>query len=449
MVNILLHATCSEDASFGTLDVTDFYLGNDMPSPEFIIIHTSLFSPAVLTQLNITPFIQTDKHGKSFFYCRVDKTMYGFRQAGFHANQQVTALLLAHGYYQLQPCLFTHTIDPIYFALIVDDYGIKYKHISHFHRLVNALSTKYHVKAHPIADTFLGLTIEHDRVARTITTSMPNYVPNMLKRYRPNGVKLASSPSIYIPPTYGSKAPQLPTVDSSKPASAADATELQQIIGSALYYARANDTTILESVTTLSSLQSTPTASVLASQERLLGYLAKNPRHCRVIRPSKMLLQIHSDASYLSLPNSGSKAGGYHTLGDHTPTFRNSAIECISTRIPVNVGSAAEAELAGAHANAQLGVPERMTLKNIGYPQPPTPIFADNECAIGLSLQTVIPKKSKSMDQRFNWIRERMSLLEFTIPWIPSLENYADFFTKSLPVWRHTEMIPLFVCTRP
>jgi hypothetical protein len=50
----------SEDASFGTLDVTDFYLGNDMPSPEFLIIHTSLFPPDVLTRLNITPFIQKE-----------------------------------------------------------------------------------------------------------------------------------------------------------------------------------------------------------------------------------------------------------------------------------------------------------------------------------------------------------------------------------------------------
>ena len=449
VVNILLHATVSEDATFGTLDVTDFYLGNDMPSPEFIIIHTSLFTPAVLTRLGVDPFIQLDKHGKPFFYARCDKTIPGFKQAGFHANQQVTSPLLAHGYYQLQPSLFTHTIDPIYFALCVDDYGIKYSDISHFHRLVNALSTKYHVKAHPIADTFLGLTIVHDRIARTITTSMPNYVANMLKRYRPDGVKLASSPSIYVPPIYGSTDPQLPTIDHSAPASPAAAAELQKVIGSALYYARANDVTILQAVTTLSSLQSKPTASVIASQERLLGYLAKNPSHHRVIRASKMLLTIHSDASYLSLPDSGSKAGGYHTLGDHSPHFINAPIECLSSRIPVKVGSAAEAELAGAYANAQLGVPERDTLKNIGYPQPPTPIFCDNECTIGLTTQTVTPKKSKSMDQRFNWIRERVSLLEFTIPYIPSLQNWADFFTKPLPIWHHLEMVPIFVTSTP
>ena len=32
-VNCLFHATVSEDAFFGTLDLTDFYLGSPMPSP--------------------------------------------------------------------------------------------------------------------------------------------------------------------------------------------------------------------------------------------------------------------------------------------------------------------------------------------------------------------------------------------------------------------------------
>ena len=70
-VNCIFHATVSEDAFFGTLDLTDFYLGSPMPSPEFLIIHTALFSDQLLDDLNITPHVQKDKAGKSFFYARV------------------------------------------------------------------------------------------------------------------------------------------------------------------------------------------------------------------------------------------------------------------------------------------------------------------------------------------------------------------------------------------
>jgi hypothetical protein len=80
------------------------------------------------------------------------------------------------------------------FALVVDDYGVKYTGRIRFDRLVACLSQKYHTTS------FLGMAIAHDRAARTITTSMPNYIPNLLARHRPDGCKLYDSPSIYSPP---------------------------------------------------------------------------------------------------------------------------------------------------------------------------------------------------------------------------------------------------------
>jgi hypothetical protein len=43
--------------------------------------------------------------------------------------------------------------------------------------------------------------------------------------------------------------------------------------------------------------------------------------------------------------------------------------------IPVVVSSAGEAELASAFGNAKIAHDERTILRNLGYPQPPTPIF--------------------------------------------------------------------------
>jgi hypothetical protein len=58
----------SENASFGTVDITDFYLGSPMPSPEFLKLPTSDYHPDLLDELGITPFIQLDRTGKPFFY---------------------------------------------------------------------------------------------------------------------------------------------------------------------------------------------------------------------------------------------------------------------------------------------------------------------------------------------------------------------------------------------
>ena len=66
-VKCILHATVYERSFFGTVDITDFYLGSPMPFPEFLKLYTSNYSPELLDELGITPYIQHDNTGKSFF----------------------------------------------------------------------------------------------------------------------------------------------------------------------------------------------------------------------------------------------------------------------------------------------------------------------------------------------------------------------------------------------
>jgi hypothetical protein len=42
-----------------------------------------------------------------------------------------------------------------------DDFGIKYQNRDDFDNLVQCLSTLYHVKAHPLTTSFVGLHVEH------------------------------------------------------------------------------------------------------------------------------------------------------------------------------------------------------------------------------------------------------------------------------------------------
>jgi hypothetical protein len=124
--------------------------------------------------------------------------------------------------------------------------------------------------------------------------------------HRPQGIRLASSPSIYILPKFGSLTPQMSPEDFSQPTSPAQKLELQEVIGSLMYYyARILDHTLLHAVTYLACFQVAPTLDTMAAMERLLGYCAKYPNATQVIRPSPMLLAVFSDASYLFLQNLG------------------------------------------------------------------------------------------------------------------------------------------------
>jgi hypothetical protein len=162
-----------------------------------------------------------------------------------------------------------------------------------------------------------------------------------------------------------------------------------------------------------------------------------------------MLLKIFSDPSYLNRPNSGSTIGGLHTLSDHDPTTLTASIRGESSRIPVVVASAGEAELASAFGNAKIGHDEWTILRNLGYIQPPTPIFCDNESTIGLAHDAVRKKQSKSTDLRWDWLHYRVAQNMFILPFIRSLLNPTDFFTKALPVHRRNDFAPLFVSYPP
>ena len=156
-----------------------------------------------------------------------------------------------------------------------------------------------------------------------------------------------------------------------------------------------------------------------------------------------MQLQIQSDASYLCRTKARSVLGGLHYLG--TMEQINGPFFCTSKIISCVVTSAAEAELGAAFQNAQKGAQFRNTLIELGYPQEPTPILVDNTVAEGLARGTVNAKRSKSMDVRFFWLRDRVKKGQFIIKHLAGRFNISDFFTKPLPKEKFEQFQPYLV----
>ena len=149
-----------------------------------------------------------------------------------------------------------------------------------------------------------------------------------------------------------------------------------------------------------------------------------------------MRLIVWSDVSYLSESNARSRAGGYHYLsayGDPATAKPNGAVDVISTIILTVVSAASEAETAALFINGQAAMPTRNTLADLGYPQLGTPLITDNTTALGFTKNTVRLKRSKAIDMRYYWIRDRVKLGDYTVTWGPGSENMADYFTKTHP----------------
>ena len=76
------------------------------------------------------------------------------------------------------------------------------------------------------------------------------------------------------------------------------------------------------------------------------------------------------------------------------------------------VASAAEEEVGGLFRSGKTAVPLRITLHELGFTQPPTPIKTDNSAAEGIVTATVRQKRSKAMDVRFYWMKDRVKQKE-------------------------------------
>jgi hypothetical protein len=215
-----------------------------------------------------------------------------------------------------------------------------------------------------------------------------------------------------------------------------------------LYYARAVDPTMLPTTNHIASQQAQPTLAVKEQAVRLLQYAAAYPNNAIVFKKSKMHVILQVDASYLSRSKARSVAGGIAYFGDAAnPTIENGMIHAISSIIDVVVASAGEAEYGSAFIFAQRGVWLRTIAIALGHAQPATPILCDNAFAIGLANDTIKQKRSKSIDMRFHWLRDRIRQGQFTITYLAGTLNLADFFTKTMSCVHHHAFMPRLVLT--
>ena len=195
-------------------------------------------------------------------------------------------------------------------------------------------------------------------------------------------------------------------------------------------------------ITALGSIaaqQSKGTDNTYADTLWLLNYAATHPNAKIRYTASNMILYIHSDAPYLSETQAYSRASGQYLLGDELPYMTtpptnrprlNGPIHSISQIMSNVMGSAAEAEIGAAYINGQESVLIRTLLCKLGHPQPATPIQGDNSTSYGFANDTIKQKRSKAIDMRFYWIRDRTSQGQFLIYWQPSITNLGKYHTK-------------------
>ena len=157
---------------------------------------------------------------------------------------------------------------------------------------------------------------------------------------------------------------------------------------------------------------------------------------------SGMQLDIHSDASYLSVSQDRSRASGVHFLSEGTPNPKNpeyfvptiNGIIIVVCKIMRNImASAVETEYVTIFVNTKTAVPICTTLTEMGWIQVTTAIQVKNSNAVGIATKKFCQKKAKALDMRLYWINDRIEQGKFLVFWIPGPENLGDYHSKHYP----------------
>lgn len=315
---------------------------------------------------------------EGFVFLEIRRGMYGLPQAGRIAQELLEKCLNARGYYQSKytPGLWMHETRSIKFALVVDDFGIKYESKEDAEHLIQSIAPHYEFTVDREGERFIGLTLEWDYENGELHISMPGYVQKALKRFdhqRP--AKPQHQPHPHLPIEYGAKK-QLSTPEDKSPLLDKDKKKfIQEVTGVFLFYARAVDSTMLVALSAIAAEQAAPTENTLRKVNQFLDYAATHPDAAITYKASNMVLAIHSDASYLSEPKARSRAGGHFYLSENGKNPRdNGAVLNVAKVMKAVMSSAAEAELGALFINAKTAVPMRKILEELGHPQPATPV---------------------------------------------------------------------------
>jgi hypothetical protein len=363
--------------------------------------------------------------------------MYGLPKSGILANQLLARRLTIHGYHQTKftPGLWQHVTHPIQFTLVVDDFGVQYVGKEHAQHLIYALEADYIVSKYWTGGLYCGITLKWNYMSKHVDLSMPGYIKDALQKFQhPLPKRPQYAPHNCTVPAYGQCIQYAPLPDAAPPATSEEITRAQAIVGTLLYNARAVDPTLLVPLSALASQVSTATTTTIKAVSHLLDYCSTHPEYTIRYFASDMQLKIHSDASYLSEPKAKSIIGGYFYLGNTTNSrmklLSNGPLLCHTTVLKHVVSSVADAEFGALFVNAKEGTVTRTTLDEMGHNQDAIELKTDTTTADGIINNTVQQKRSKAMDMKFYWVKDRVEQNQFSVGRAPGDTNMGDYFTK-------------------
>jgi hypothetical protein len=359
-VRALLAVAAAEDYELKQLDVETAFLNGDLEEEIYMRAPPGFELPPGCNVI------------------RLLKAIYGLKQASRVWNQRLHKSFTALGLVRsdADACLYVRrtVLNILIVALIVDDMIVATDSLEEFYNLRRGLEKEYGIEDKGDLRWCLGILIQRDRAARTITLSQERYIQDMLMRHKMDKSKAQSIPADVSKPLSKSMSP---TTEEAKKEMVS--VPYRNLVGELMYLADTTRLDIFFQVCSLSRFNNNPGKEHWIAAKKVLRYLKGHMNVVITYGPGEVKLEGFTDADY-----GGDRDGRRSTTGY---LFRcgpkSSPFSWRAKLQPTVAQSTAEAEYMAAAAAANQAIWLRRLFKDLGYEQTgPTVLHEDNQSCI-------------------------------------------------------------------
>ena len=381
-------------------------------------------------------YVEYDADGKPMI-AKVQKPIYGIQQAGRRLQRMFFAWLLDQGFKQLDdsdPCVFVKECPDgeilalgcyvdnlqIVHSAVLDDKG-RGPEGCFYNNFMDCLARDWDVLDEgPMAD-LLGIEADYLKDG-SIKLHQKSYIDKIVSRFLPTGPSpKAQRGSLPYSPQF------LQHISDALSQDSVDDPDLvkrfQEMVGCLMYAATSTRPDIAFAVHQLCKCLQKPTADLITECEHVFSYLHRHASAGLTFSREQSRLAGFADASW----EVGKSTSGWVVL------WQSAALSWGSRKQKSIALSTCEAEIIALSEATKDVVYLRKLVDGLGDTEPePTQLATDSQSARDVSYNPMHHDRMKHVQRRHFFVRDMVESFEIRVPYVPTNENIADFFTKPL-----------------
>ena len=390
----------------------------------------------------------------SEFIWKLKKGLYGLKQAPHIWFNTIKDALLQSGKFKqsvMDPCFFYN--NNCYISIYVDDILIASENSTYEKEATNILMNKFTMKNMGEPKLFLGCNISKHSHGYLLNLS------EFTKKIE-NDFNIIKQKQLMTPLAKGFDDAN----NNTKQLSPDDHSKYRSIVGTLLFMANTVRYDIAFATSLLSRFLVSPTKHHLAGAYRVLQFVCQtkdfeisfnNNKHLpkftdfRLLDktdnatiqdyPSKLQYQItsFSDSDFASDKSTRKSQNGFFTL------LNGNIISWASKKQSLVALSTTEAEYIGFTEAIKSAVYLKNMLNEINFQNSFVDLLGDNMSSLTLASHPYTHNKSKHIDIKYHFIREKVNSKQIKLNYVNTKLNIADMLTKCLDTTTHTNLIKL------